>query len=414
MDILVVSQYFWPESFIINDLVRTLVAQGHKVRVLTGKPNYPEGEVFNGYCQFGYEEESYAEAVTVCRAPLRPRGTSGAKNLFLNYISFVFNGLRFYPKVVKGQRYDVIFVFAPSPITSVIPAIYLKWKLGSHLAVWVQDLWPESLHATGFVKNRSLLRLIGCGVKCIYSFVDTLLIQSRAFFEPVAYYAKPQKIVYYPNSYQECLPDSESSGIPAYLLAELEANFCMVFAGNLGRAQSLETIVDVAEKLRNLAGLRIVIVGSGSMSGWIQGEKEARGLKNLILAGRFPAVEMPNFFSRAAGLLVTLKRSEIFSYTIPSKVQAYLAAGRPIIAAVDGEGARVVEEAKAGLTCGAEDSDAMAQRIEQLYRMNLDEREALGLAGRAYFLEHFEMGRQSRRLVEILHTRINEFKGESK
>ncbi|WP_085717216.1 glycosyltransferase family 4 protein [Pseudomonas sp. B28(2017)] len=414
MRILVVTQYFWPESFIINDLVKALTAQGHDIKVLTGKPNYPDGVIFSGYSASGYQEEKFESSVSVCRAPLRPRGVSGAKNLVLNYLSFVLNGLKFYPRAVKGEHFDAIFVFAPSPITSVIPAIYLKWKLRSHLAVWVQDLWPESLSATGFIKNKAILRVVGWLVKGIYAFVDTLLVQSRAFREPVARYSNPGKVVYYPNSYQDAPPSVEETRIPASLLAELESHFCLVFAGNLGTAQSVETLVEVADKLRHLSELRIVLVGSGSMLDWIETQKKNRVLDNLILAGRFAATEMPHFFSRAEGLLVTLKQNEAFSYTIPSKVQAYLAAGRPIIAALDGEGARVIQEAGAGLTTAAQDADGMANCIEQLFRMTSDERESLGRAGRAYYLEHFEMERQSQRLVEILSSRINELKGSSK
>jgi glycosyltransferase involved in cell wall biosynthesis len=411
MKILVVSQYFWPESFIINDLVRSLADQGHTVQVLTGKPNYPEGVIFDGYSAAGYVEQRYESSVTVCRAPLRARGVSGAKNLFLNYLSFVFNGLKFYPRAVKGKYFDAIFVFAPSPITTVIPAIYLKWKLKSHLAVWVQDLWPESLSATGFVNNKFALRLVGYMVKGIYSFADTLLVQSQAFRAPVSKYASSDKVIYYPNSYQELPSDLQETRIPHELLAELDEHFCLVFAGNLGVAQSVETIVEVAEKLRHLEGLRIVLVGSGSMSNWLESQKKSRKLDNLVLAGRFPASEMPHFFSRAEGLLVTLKQDEAFSYTIPSKVQAYLAAGRPIIAALDGEGARIIEEAKAGFTSAAQDSDGLASRIEQLFHMGSHERERMGRLGREYYLEHFEMGRQSQRLVEILSNRINELKG---
>jgi glycosyltransferase involved in cell wall biosynthesis len=411
MNILVVSQYFWPESFIINDLVKNLAAQGHVVKVLTGKPNYPEGAIFDGYSASGYSEQNYGENVTVCRAPLRPRFKSGAKNLVLNYLSFVVNGLRFYPRSVKGQHFDAIFVFAPSPIISAIPAIYLKWKLKTHLAIWIQDLWPESLSATGFIKNKWVLRLVGYLVKWIYSAADTLLVQSRAFREPVSRYADTSKIVYYPNSYQEVHSDTHPTRIPAELLDELSNNFCLVFAGNLGTAQSVETLVEVADRLKHLSGLRIMLVGSGSMSAWIKSEKESRKLDNLVLAGRFAADEMPHFFSRAGGLLVTLRRDEAFSYTIPSKVQAYLAAGRPIVAALDGEGARVIDEARAGFTSPSEDAADMARRIEQLFHMSAAERDSLGQSGRAYYLEHFEMGRQSERLVEILGIRINELKG---
>ncbi len=407
MKLLLVSQYFWPESFIINDLVKTLVAQGHTVQVLTGKPNYPDGKIFPGYNADGCQEEYFGPGVKVSRVPIRPRGSGGAKNLLLNYLSFVINGLIFFYRAVKGRSFDAVLVFAPSPITSAIPAIYLKWRLNAHLAIWVQDLWPESLSATGFIRNRFLLRGVGWMVRAIYALSDTLLVQSRGFHAPVARYANKEKIIEYPNSFLDLPHEAPASNmVSAELLAELDGNFCLVFAGNLGTAQSVDTLLLAVERLKYLTDCKFVIVGSGSMLGWIEEQKAQKGLDNLILAGRFPPSEMPQFFSRAGGLLVTLKREEIFAYTIPSKIQAYLAAGRPIIAALDGEGARVVEASKAGLTCPAEDANALAQCILQLYGMSREKREQMGKAGRAYFLEHFEMTSQSRRLVELLEARI--------
>lgn len=417
MKIVLVSQYFWPESFIINDLVRTLAAQGHYVQVLTGKPNYPDGDIFPGYRVAGCIDECFVPGVSVHRVPLRPRGKGGAKDLVLNYLSFVFSGLHFFSRALRGtkEQIDVVFVFAPSPITSVIPAIYLKLRFKAHLAVWIQDLWPESLSATGFIRNRMALRLVGWLVRGIYACTDTLLVQSKAFTAPVARYAREDKIVYYPNSHEDSpLQPATCTHVSVELLEQLEQNFCLVFAGNLGTAQAVETLIQAAERLRHLPGCKLVLVGSGSMLAWIEAQKALRGLDNLILAGRFPPSEMPQFFSRAAGLLVTLKREEIFAYTIPSKVQAYLAAGRPVIAALDGEGARVIDEAGAGLSCPAEDSAGLARCIEQLFHMSPEEREKLGQSGRAYFLANFEMARQSQRLVEILENRINEGRGMSK
>ncbi|WP_342243434.1 glycosyltransferase family 4 protein [Pseudomonas sp. OTU5201] len=411
MKIVLVSQYFWPESFIINDLVGVLAAQGHHVQVLTGKPNYPDGEIFPGYKIAGCVDECFVPGVSVHRVPLRPRGKGGVKGLVLNYLSFIFNGLFLFPRALRSRKdkIDVFFVFAPSPITSVIPAIYLKFRFRAHLAVWVQDLWPESLSATGFIRNRLALRMVGWLVRGIYACTDTLLVQSKAFIAPVARYARPEKIVYYPNSHQDsALQPAACTQVPTELLEQLEREFCLVFAGNLGTAQSVETLVLAAEKLQHLPNFKLVLVGSGSMLEWIQTQKMLKGLDNLILAGRFPPSEMPQFFSRADGLLVTLKREEIFAYTIPSKIQAYLAAGRPVIAALDGEGARVIEEAGAGLSCPAEDSTGLARCIEQLFHMPAAEREKFGKSGREYFLANFEMARQSQRLVEILENRISE------
>jgi glycosyltransferase involved in cell wall biosynthesis len=273
--------------------------------------------------------------------------------------------------------------------------------------IWVQDLWPESLAATGFIRNPWLLKMVGWLVRGIYTCADTLLIQSKAFQAPVSRYARADKIIYYPNSVDVSgLSDEGGDAIPDDLATLLESNFCVVFAGNIGKAQAVENLVDAAINLKDLADCKLVLVGSGSMLKWIQERKVTDELDNLILAGRFPMNVMPQIYQRAACLVVTLKNEEIFSYTIPSKVQAYLAAGKPILAALNGEGARVVSEASAGLTCPAEDAEALSQAVRSLYAMTKSERELMGAAGRAYFFAHFEMNRQAQRLVEIFEQRI--------
>lgn len=406
LKILLVTQYFWPESFIINDLVKRLSDNGHLVKVLTGKPNYPDGEIFSGYESDGLKNEFFVNQVAVHRAPLRERKSGGAKNLVLNYLSFIYNGLKFFPGLVRKGEFDVIFVFAPSPILSAIPAIYLKWKIKAHLVIWIQDLWPDSLSATGFVKNKFALGLVGVVVRMIYSAADTLLVQSKAFFDPVRKYAASRKIVYFPNTSVDMQALDCAEALPASVLKVLDENSCFVFAGNLGVAQSVATLVEAAERLREHSNIKIVLVGSGSMQAWIEGQLVERDLDNLILVGRFPSSIMPEFFNRATALLVTLKDEAIFSQTIPSKVQAYLSAGRPIIAALNGEGAAVINDAQAGLTCPAEDSEMLANNILALSRMTPDARARLGRSGREYFLDNFEVNSQSRKLVGILSQRI--------
>ncbi len=405
-----VTQYFWPEFFIINGLVKTLSSQGHTVKILTGKPNYPGGEVFDGYDQYGIEQELFADNVQVFRAPLRPRKSGGAKNLLLNYLSFVWNGLCYFPKAIEGKSYDVIFVFAPSPITSAIPAIYLKWKLKTHLAIWVQDLWPESLKATGFISNNILLKMIGWMVRGIYSSADTLLIQSKAFYKPVLQYTNADKIVYFPNAYSdkqsEIKKRVKDEGEFGKLINVLEQKFCLTFAGNLGTAQSLPTILLAAEKLKKINDFCIVFVGTGSMSTWLAKQKKERGLDNIYLAGHYPNETMPEIFKRSKALLVTLKKDEIFEYTIPSKVQAYLASGRPIIAALDGEGGRIINEAKAGIVCAAEDADGLVLSVRRLIGMSDNEQSEFGRAGREYYLANFEMKKQCQALIDILERRL--------
>jgi len=395
----------------INQLSEQLVSLGHHITVLTGKPNYPDGIIYPEYQQKGIQHQDHA-GVEVIRVPMRPR-KSGGKNLFLNYISFVTSGLLRFPVLVKDRDFDVIFVFSPSPITSVIPAILLKFIKRTHLAVWVQDLWPESLSATGFINNKFVLKMVSYLVKAIYACSDTLLVQSQAFIAPVSALARRDKIQYFPNAIddmQEQVANDEDKTIPESLKSLLETSFCLVFAGNIGTAQSIETLIKAARSLRDVPEIKIVLVGKGSVLEWAQQEVAYLQLENVVFAGAYPMSVMPLIFSRSKALLVLLKADELFSYTIPSKVQAYMSAGRPIIASINGEAARIINEAGAGLTCPAEDAEGLAERILQLFKMRPTERDVLGQGGRQYFMEHFQMERQCKRLVEILEQRISKEK----
>lgn len=406
MRVLIVSQYFWPETFIINDLVRHLVDLGHDITVFTGKPNYPDGKVFEGYTEQGVLEEIFLDKVRVFRIPLRARREGGAKNLILNYLSFVTSGIRWFPSFVRKERFDAIFVFGTSPITSAIPAIPLKFKCRSHLVIWIQDLWPESLSATGFVKNSFLLTCVGLLVRAIYFFADTLLIQSRAFTGQVEKYSDPRKLVYYPNSVDVASLASDGGVLPDEIDQVLRDFFCLVFAGNVGTAQSIETIVGAAQQLQDIPDLRFVIVGSGSRLDWLRQEIKEKELKNIVLAGRYPMSMMSKFYSHAKALVVTLKNEEIFNRTIPSKIQAYMASGRPILAAINGEGGKVICEAGGGMVSSAEDATAFADTIRAFYELSPDVREAMGRAAKTFFDKNFDMRAQAENLIAILKHRI--------
>lgn len=409
MKILVLSQYFWPEPFVINELSLQLKKQGHFVTILTGKPNYPDGDLYPGYKAKGTIKEFY-QGIPVYRVPIRPRKKGGALNLILNYLSFLCFGLIYAVKFFRKEKFDVVFIYAPSPITSAIPGIFLKWLTNAHITLWIQDLWPESLQATGFVRNPLILKAVEKLVRTIYFFSDTLLVQSQAFIQPVSRLIKKQsKIIYYPNCSIDLanIPCSNEQLDPN-LINTLEKNFCLVFSGNIGTAQSVETILRAAEILISLPEIKIVFVGSGSIKGKLEEQVHLKRLSNVIFAGRFAPEHMPLIYSLASGLVVTLKKDEILTYTIPSKVQGYLAAGRPIIAALNGEAARVIHESGAGLVTPSENSVALAESIEKLYLMPKSLREIMGEAGRKYFLKHYELTQQGLRLEEILEARIRD------
>ncbi|OUL88667.1 glycosyltransferase family 4 protein [Paraburkholderia hospita] len=404
MNLLIVSQYFWPESFRINDLARRVSGEGVNVTVLTGQPNYPEGKVFSGYSWWQTNSESH-DGMDVLRVPLVPRGPGRAVRLIANYLSFVFGASILGPFLMRRRPIDVIFVYGISPILQAVPAVFLKWLKGAKLVVWVQDLWPESLEATGFVKNRLALSLVGWVVKWIYNHADSVFVQSEAFIEPVAQFCSRDKIVYYPNSAEDAVTSASSE--PECPIPDLKQCFSVVFAGALGTAQALDVILDAAERLKHDESIRFFLVGHGSRSEWTRGQIEARHLTNIVMAGRYPVEAMPSVFASASALLVTLTDDPIFSKTVPSKVQSYLAAGRPILGCISGEGARVINAAQAGLTCNAMDVDGLVRSVETLYRMSPDEREALGKNGRRYFENNFESHKLTTELIDKFRSIID-------
>jgi len=383
--ILIVSQYFWPESFRISDVAKTLAEKGVHVEVLTGKPNYPGGNIFPGYRVCGYQKEVY-EGVTVHRIPLFPRGRGGWRLAF-NYLSFVLTGLIFAPSLLRGRSFDAIFVFAPSPILQAIPAIFLGWVKCCPVALWVQDLWPDSLSATGHVDNPLVIGLVRSVVRVIYRYADLLMVQSQAFIKPVREFAGETPIVYYPNSVDNSFSEPANSDAPN--IAGLGDGFSVVFAGNIGAAQAVDVIIEAASILREFKNIHFLVLGEGSRREHMLQEAMRLGLVNLHLPGRFPFEAMPGILQRASALLVTLTDQPIFAATVPSKVQAYMAVGRPIIACLNGEGARLVLEAEAGLSAPAEDGKALAAVILELYRKTPEEQKRLGENGRQYFLKHF-------------------------
>jgi glycosyltransferase involved in cell wall biosynthesis len=387
LKLLVISQYFWPETFSINEVVHSLKARGVDVAVLTGKPNYPDGTIFKGYRAWGCQKEN-REGITIYRVPLIPRGKNSAIGLVANYISFIFSVIFFGPWMLLKERPDSIFVYCPSPLLQALGALFLGWIKRVPVIIWVQDLWPESLSATGHIQNDFVLWIIRKIVQFIYGHADLLLVQSRAFLKPVSDLACKTPIKYFPNSADVKFTENSESDLQN--LPVLDTGFTVMFAGNIGTGQAPHVILDAATLLKENKQIKFIILGDGSRREWLKQQVDDRGLANLNLLGRYPASAMPGFMQRASTLLVTLADREIFAATVPNKVQAYMAAGRPIIACMNGEGARLVQEADAGLTVPAENSEALAAAVLQLYEMSKAERDKLGANGRAYYRQHFD------------------------
>jgi colanic acid biosynthesis glycosyl transferase WcaI len=406
MRILIISQYFWPENFPINDLAKGLQQKGYDITVLTGMPNYPEGRFFPGYKAFPIRRDHY-EGIRIIRVPMVPKGSGNAIRMMLYYWSLALAACLLVP-VFFRKRVDLGFVYQPSPITVGLPALVLKGIEQIPVWIWVQDLWPETLAGTGMVRSAFLLKLTDHLVRFIYSRCDRVLVQSQAFVPRMVKKGVPrERIRFFPNSAQELYkpaivkPDAPERNL-------MPQGFRVLFAGNIGRAQDIPTILAAAEKLKQEVDIQWVILGDGPMRSWAEERIRAHGLdKTVRLLGRYPEEAMPRFFSIADALLVTLKKDPVFAITIPSKIQSYLACGRPIVAALDGEGARVIDESGGGVAVPAGDAGALAGVVLKMYAMPKPALERMGQLSRKYFERHFERNSLLERLDHWIRQEVN-------
>lgn len=400
LNVLVVTQYFWPENMRINDLVRDLSEKGHIVTVLTGLPNYPEGSVYERYRA---QPDSFMEysAAKVVRVPLIPRGKRSI-SLILNYLSFFSAASTVGAWKLRGKKFDAVFVYAVSPIMAAIPALVIGRLKKAPVFIWVLDLWPETLRAVGVLRHPGLLAVAGKMVSWIYNRADYLLLQSHGFFENVKGYCTkaiaPERLVYFPS-----WAEDDFSGVapPSPLLTRDDTVFTVLFAGNLGDAQDFPAVIEAAQALAGKVAVRWVIVGDGRMSDWLTGQVKSHQLDNVLLLGRHPLEEMPSLFACADALLVSLKTNDVFEKTIPGKVQAYLASGKPILGMINGEAARVIDESGAGLSCPSGDAMALARITLELATTSSEERARMGNFGREYYLENYSKPTLLARLEQL-------------
>lgn len=388
MRILVVSQYFWPENFRVNDLVTELCVRGHEVTILTGYPNYPSGEVFSAFRNNPGSYDKYGSAKVV-RVPLLPR-RQGALQLLLNYLSFALSASLIGTWRLSGQAFDVVFVFEPSPITVGLPAVLLRRLKRAPLIFWVLDLWPETLKAVGVIRSAAILNLVGMLVSFIYNRCDLILAQSKSFVPQIRKYCRNGIRVEYFPSWSDSVFDL-SSVEPASEIPAGGKYFNVMFAGNIGEAQDFPAILDAAEILKNEKKIRWLIVGDGRAAEWVRSEVVKRALdEQFLLLGRYPVDRMPSFFKHADALLMSLKDTPIFAMTIPGKLQSYLAAGLPVLAMLNGEGAEIVRDSGAGVSCPAGDGKSLAAAVLELADKHADDLAGMGSCGLAVSRTEFD------------------------
>ena len=399
MKILIITQYFYPENLRINDLSFSLQKKGHDISVLTAKPNYPKGKIYPSYSFFNKGFETINK-IQVYRSNIIPRGSGSGFRLFLNYISFVIFG--FIKLLSIKEKYDTILVYAPSPITVGFLGIFAKYKFKVKPHLWVHDLWPESVKVAGGINNRMIIYIIDLMTRLIYYFYDSILVQSPRFEEYLTSQGViKKKIKYYPYYAEDFykIVDEKTN-----IKNKFPKGLNILFAGNIGVAQSFDTIIEAvkiaSEKIKSL---NIIILGDGRDKDRVQKKIYKMGLsKNFKFLGSYPPEEMSYFFASSDALLVTLKKSNIFSLTIPGKLQSYLACGKPIIGSVDGIASDIINIGKCGFATESEDHESLARSIIKFDELGYKERSKLGLNSRNYFEREFEKEKLLDKLIDII------------
>ena len=400
MKILIVTQYYFPESFKSNDLSFELQKRGHEVTVLTGLPNYPEGKMYDGYGVFKNRKQEI-NGVKVIRSLLLLRGKGGGIRLFLNYFSFAFFASIKAFFLNFGNKYDAVIVHEPSPITQFYPALLLKKLQNAPVYFWVMDLWPESLEIAGGVKNKFILNFFKKMVITFYKNSEKILITSKGFKNSIVEKGDfENKLEYFPNWAE----DSISEGDQNFPVPDLPVGFTVMCAGNVGEAPDMESIMNSALALKDHSEIKFIIVGDGRKMPFVHDFIEKNNLqKTVFTVGRFPVEAMASFFAKADVMLVSLKDDKIFNLTVPAKVQAYMSASKPIVAMLNGEGAEIIEEAQCGLAAPAGDSNKLAETILKMASLPKEELLQMGENSRNFFQANYQLSTCIDNLERILN-----------
>lgn len=408
MKICIFTNHFYPEDFKVNDIAFELAKLGYNITVLTAIPDYPKGKFFEGYSLFKRRHE-IVNGVNVIRLPIIPRGKGGAIRLVLNYISYYFclSVFTFFHGIT--HKYDRIFVHLTSPFFIGVCAKKLSKRQKIPLIFWTLDLWPESLISAGGFKNKILINQQTRMVRKVYEQCSKILIGSKGFEKSICEKGDfKEKLVYFPNWAEdvkgECPVDFDINKIEPFA-SRKDGDFILLFAGNLGEAQNLDAIIEAANILKEEKRIKFVFVGDGRRKEHLENLVKEKALQNTVyFTGRFPITTMPVFMQNADVLLFSLKDEPCFNLTVPSKVQFYMAQGKPILAMINGDGADLVKEAECGLSVNAGASTGFAKAITTMFDMKKSELKKYGLNGKLFYQKNFTKEQRLKQLEELINS----------
>ncbi len=379
MRILILTQWYPPEpALLMQELAQTLLALGHDVTVLTGYPNYPTGTLYPGYHVRLHQREMLA-GVPVVRVPLYPEHSRSSVRRVLNYVSFALSSTLLGPWLVK--RPDAIFAYHP-PLTVGLPAYVLSRLWRVPFVYQIQDMWPESLSASGMLNNPRILAWVGSFADLVYRWAAAICVISPGFRQNLLSKGVPAEKIHVISNWVDTgtyYPAEPDEVLAARL--ELAGYFNVMYAGNIGQGQGLETLLEAAHILRDIPEIQFVIVGDGVALPTLQQVTQTKGLTNVRFLGSYPTADMPALYALAEVLLVHLRDDPLYRITIPHKVFSYMASGKPILVAVAGDAATLVTNARAGLSCVPDNPEMLAQKVKQFFDMPQSERCMMAISG---------------------------------
>ncbi len=383
--ILVISQYFYPEQFRINDICQEWINRGYKVTVITGIPNYPQGEFYDGY-DYDHNRTENWNGIDIIRLPIKPR-KEGKLNLSLNYLSFVIEGYKWVQRT--NIKADKVFIYEVSPMTQALVGVQYAKKFKANCYIYVTDLWPENVEVVLGVHNKIFLGSIGTMVDYIYKHCSIIFTSSKSFINKInARGVNKEKIVFWPQYAEEFYQKREKKdniGIPD------DGNVNLTFAGNLGTAQGLDVLIGAASELKKCdVYVRFNIIGNGRYEDELKKhitDKNVNEYFNFI--PRQPAESIPEYFAWSDAALITLSKSEVYAMTIPAKTQSCFACGMPVLVSADGEVQEIVNEAQCGFCSDSEDVLGLVENIKHFIDLNYEQRNQMSKNAIDYYNKHF-------------------------
>ena len=385
--ILVISQYFYPEQFRINDICKEWVKRGYKVTVVTGIPNYPQGKFYDHYGLFKRKRETY-NGINIVRIPIVPRGKNSI-TLAINYLSFVVSGCLW--KCFTRIKADYVFIYEVSPMTQALPGIWYARKQQIPCYLYVTDLWPENVEIVAGIKNKMILNIIGAMVDYIYKRCDRIFTSSNSFIKAINERGvKHDKLEFWPQYAEDFYLPIDKASVNIQEIPS-DGAFNIIFAGNIGVAQGLDILSKTAQilKQKNIK-VRFNIVGDGRYkNALISSTKECDVSEMFNFVDKQPATRIPYFMAKCDAALICLSKSKVFSITLPAKLQSCLACGIPIIVSADGEIQEVIRKAEAGVCSNAGDAVMLAAKICELVGKSSSELEQMSRNALEYSKTYF-------------------------